>query len=129
MNLKKLDKAFSEYIRQKNAEDGICTCISCGKKLPWKEMDAGHYINRKHLALRWNEINVQPQCRACNRFDEGNIPAFGLGLQNKYGEHIIKNLLASKKNTMKYTQYEIDIITQFYKNAIYDLRHSNKKDA
>jgi hypothetical protein len=122
MNIKKLDKAFSEYIRQKNAdENGICTCISCGKTQRWEDVDAGHYINRKHLALRWNEINVQPQCRACNRFDEGNLPAFGIALQKKYGPDIIEKLLASKKSIMKYTQYEIDIITQFYKDATKNL--------
>lgn len=123
MNLSKLDKVFSEFVRLKNAdENGICVCISCGKRLPWKEMDAGHFVNRKHLSLRWNEINVQPQCRACNRFDEGNIPAFGLGLQKKYGEQVIKNLLATKKNTMKYTQYEIDVIAKFYREEIKKLK-------
>jgi len=85
-------------------------------------MDAGHFINRKHLALRYNEINVQPQCRSCNRFDEGNLPAFGLALQQKYGEDIIKKLLATKVQTAKLSQWEVDEMIRYYKQEIKSLK-------
>jgi transposase len=59
MNYKaKLDKIFSEYIRLRDATlgDGYGTCISCGKIIYWKDNHCGHFINRKHMALRFNEI-------------------------------------------------------------------------
>jgi len=31
-------------------------------------MDAGHFIGRRIQVLRYDERNVQPQCRYCNRF-------------------------------------------------------------
>ena len=119
MNLTKIDKVFSEFIRNRDAdENGYCKCISCGKVQHWKDMDCGHFINRKHLALRWNEINCQVQCRACNRFDEGNIPAFGIALQKKYGDNIIDQLLAVKNKPFKITQFEIDVLEKYYKSEV-----------
>lgn len=122
MNIKKLDTVFSTYIRMKNADqNGYCKCVSCGKMQKWVDVDAGHYVNRKFLSVRWNEINVQPQCRACNRFSEGNIPEFGIALQEKYGEDIIKKLLVLKNQSTRFTQFEINIMTDHYKKKIKEL--------
>ena len=122
MNKTKLDNIFSQYVRLKNADsNGIVSCISCGKPIHWKQADAGHFVNRKHMSLRFSDINVQPQCRACNRFDEGNLPGFGLGLQRKYGEDVIKRLLAVKNQTVKFGQFEIDEMTKHYKGLVKEL--------
>jgi len=119
MNLTKLDRIFSEYIRRRDSdENGTGRCISCGKHVQWQQADCGHYINRKHLSLRFNEINCNLQCRACNRFDEGNLPAYGIALQKKHGHDIINKLLIAKTNTVKYTQFEIDKLTEYYKEKI-----------
>ena len=118
MNLTKLDSVFSKYIRLKNSVNGYCTCISCGKIERWQDVDAGHFINRKFYALRYNEINVQPQCRACNRFAEGNIAEFGIALQKKYGEQIIKDLVSKKNNYIKWSQFDIDTLIKYYKNEV-----------
>ena len=121
MNLTKLDDIFSKYIRQKNSVNGICTCISCGKQERWQDVDAGHYVNRKFYALRYSEINVQPQCRYCNRFCEGNLPEFGLNLQAKYGEDIIKQLISRKYQHTKWTQFDIDTMVKYYKMKVGEL--------
>lgn len=39
-------------------------------------MQAGHYIKRGHLYLRWDERNVKPQDRSCNEHNHGNLPEF-----------------------------------------------------
>lgn len=122
MNLTKLDRIFSEYIRRRDSDsNGIGICVSCGKHLHWQHADCGHYINRKHLSLRFNEINCNLQCRACNRFDEGNLPAYGIALQRKYGSDIINKLLVMKSNTIKFTQFEIDQLTKYYQKLVKDL--------
>ena len=63
--IKKLDNVFSQYIRRRFAVNGITKCVTCGKEDFWRggEMQAGHFISRKHYATRWNETNVQSQCR------------------------------------------------------------------
>lgn len=109
----KLDRVFSEYIRRRDADaDGYIRCISCGKTVHWKESDAGHYVNRKHMSLRWDEKNVNAQCRSCNRFDEGNVLGYTDGLKRRYGDDVIDKLKISKMRisyvSESYLQMQID---------------------
>jgi len=90
--IKKLDRIFSEYIRLSKSNNGVCKCCTCGKLDNWKDCDAGHYISRSHLSVRYNEQNVWPQCRACNRFHEGRKDAFALFLLEKFGPDVLKNM-------------------------------------
>jgi hypothetical protein len=103
---KKADKIFSELVRRSSANSlGMAVCCSCGKQDFWKDMDAGHYISRKHNAGRYLRENVASQCRSCNRFNEGNKSGYTLFLQNKYGEDIIERL-----NQLQYQvkHFEVD---------------------
>lgn len=98
----KLDKVFSLWVRQSNADDNeYCKCVTCGKIAHWKEMDAGHYIPRNILATRWDERNVQPQCRGCNRFGGGKPDEYAIWLRQKYGETVLEELHAQKHTITK----------------------------
>lgn len=124
MKITKLDNAFSIFIRLRDRlpNSEMIRCISCGKLVHWKESDCGHYINRKHLSVRFNEQNCNAQCRSCNRFDEGNIAGYTIGLQNKYGYQIVQKLLLGKSQTVKFSQKEIDELTKFYKQKIKEMQ-------
>lgn len=63
-------------------------------------MDAGHYISRSHMATRYDERNVHPQCVPCNRFQEGSRPAYAQYLIAEYGPEIIDDLV-KLGNTIK----------------------------
>ena len=121
MNLTVLDKTFSLFIRQRDAVNGIVKCISCGKLVPWKESDCGHYINRKHMATRYDEQNNNGQCRSCNRFDEGNIQGYRKGLIEKIGIEAVERLEIKKFNTCKMSQFEVNLLTKLYKQKIKSL--------
>ena len=92
----KLDRVFALFIRKRDTKDGYGKCISCGKICSYENLDCGHFINRRHLSLRWNEKNSNAQCRSCNRFDEGNNIGYITGMIRKYGEGVI-NEMALKK--------------------------------
>ena len=86
--VKKLDIVFSQWIRLSNADfDGFCVCITCEKKLHWKEIQAGHFMSRKHYSIRCDERNVKPQCVGCNVFRYGEQYKFskmlGIELSNE----------------------------------------------
>jgi len=71
------DRVFSQFIRLKFAGDGgIVSCFTCGFKKHWTLQEAGHYIKRGHLYLRWDERNVYPQCFECNQVLHGNIAEY-----------------------------------------------------
>lgn len=118
MNLSRLDKAFSEYIRLKYSHKGKCKCFTCGKEYDYKMMDCGHFIDRRFLTLRFEERNCHPQCITCNRFKDGNIKVYTQKLIDKYGEDIIEELNLIKNSNKKFTQYEIDELTKYYKQQI-----------
>ena len=114
----KLDKVFSEYIRKRDTRNGVFKCISCGRLLPYEQADCGHYINRKHMATRFDEMNCNAQCRSCNRFDEGNIQGYRRGLVSLYGEQQVNLLEAKKHNFRKYSDFEYEVLIKHYKEEI-----------
>lgn len=107
---RKLWRIFSEYIRRRDAdENGIASCISCGTRKPWREMDAGHYIPKSlGLSIYFLETNVHSQCRGCNSFRHGNLSSYALALKRRYGEKILEDLDAMRRYPRKFTaaQYE-----------------------
>ena len=84
--IKALDRVFSKYIRLRDSIVGYSVCITCGKRIPWKELDCGHYIGRRYFATRWDEKNCAAQCKRCNNWGEGEKPIFREKLVEKYGE-------------------------------------------
>ena len=114
----KLDKVFSEYIRKRDTRNGVFKCISCGRILPYEQADCGHYINRKHMSTRFDEMNCNAQCRSCNRFDEGNIQGYRRGLVTLYGEQQVTILEAKKHNLRKYSDFEYEVLIKHYKEEI-----------
>lgn len=116
---KKLWTAFSKFIRGRDASyEGYCVCISCGSTKPWKEVDAGHYISKgSDSALKFNEVNVNAQCRACNLFKSGNLIWYRKGLVCKYGETVVTNLENShymKLGHQKLSTFEMELLITYY---------------
>lgn len=68
---KKLDWIFSEYIRRKYSDKKwTITCISCEKKIHWKESHNCHWISRGNKQYRFDEDNCRPWCAWCNTFNQ-----------------------------------------------------------
>lgn len=88
------DKVFSPYIRRMHADsNGWVQCVTCGITRRWNDrMDAGHFIDRQHIATRYDIYNVFPQCIDCNRYNQGRIPEFTQYLINAFGEMHIQEL-------------------------------------
>lgn len=121
MNYKnKLDRIFSIFIRKRDTKD-YGFCVSCGKPITFENCDCGHYINRQHMATRFDEHNCNAQCRQCNRFDEGNIQGYRKGLIKKIGLEAVELLEIKKFNKAKYTEFEYKILIQEYQQKIKNL--------
>lgn len=106
---RKADKLFSQYVRLRDSErreDGFYgKCITCAyaRQVAWfdetgalrfnKGWDAGHYISRGNLYLRYDEenVNLQDSFR-CNRMRSGEIDKYRLELDKKYGDGTAKKL-------------------------------------
>jgi len=112
--VKKLDVVFSKYIRLKDSKNGIGTCVTCGKKDYWKNLQAGHFMSRKHYSTRWDEDNVKIQCSACNVFRYGEQFLF-----SKYlGNNLSDKLLNKSRNIVKFTNIELEEMILHYSNKL-----------
>ncbi len=75
--IKQCDYLFSRLLRQSNAnKDGEVECFTCSAKKNWKEMEAGHYVGRSNMLLRFHPFNVRVQCNTCNSLYRGNLKVF-----------------------------------------------------
>ena len=124
MNLKaKLDRIFSTYIRLRDTDkDGFGKCISCGKIIHWKDGDAGHYVNRGIMSLRYDEKNVKLQCRHCNRFLEGCGIGYNHGLVEKYGDGVIDYLNVKRFNLCRMGKVEYEALIKHYQGKVNELK-------
>jgi len=115
----KLDTVFSKYIRLKDADkNGYCECFTCGKKSKWNEgVDAGHFMSRKHYSTRWDERNVKPQCKYCNMYRNGEQYKFAQNL----GEDLSEELYILSKQTVKYSNIELNGMAEYYKKIVKEL--------
>lgn len=85
-----VDTKFSIHLRSREWSDdsGFCTCFTCGKRLPWRETQVGHFKSRGHLGLRWDLDNVKPQCFNCNVTLGGNLEEYA----KRLGEEMVMTL-------------------------------------
>jgi hypothetical protein len=113
--IKKLDVVFSQYIRLSNADNnGYCTCVTCNKTFFWKEIQAGHFMSRKHYSIRWDERNVKPQCKSCNLFRYGEQYKYSLYL----GNNLSKKLLEKSRELRKFTNIELEEMIADYSDRL-----------
>lgn len=127
--MRRADTAFSLYIRTRDSQEFFgerFRCISCGRILPIEQADAGHYVNRSHMALRYSEDNVHAQCRRCNRFDEGNAQGYRQGLIEKIGWAKLKLMEAQKYAQHRLTVTDLLIKADYYKHKVKEFKYKIK---
>ena len=117
--IKKLDSAFSLYIRLRDSRPfgyKAFRCISCGRILPFAEADAGHFIGRTHMSTRFDEQNVWSECRFDNRFNSSHMIEYQRNLEKKLGREKLDMLIARGHQTKKFTAWELEILIEYYKD-------------
>ena len=116
--VKRLDTVFSLYIRLKDSdENGFCKCISCQKIQHYKDVDAGHFISRRHMSTRYDVNNVFPQCRYCNRYVAGNQWLYSQALE-KIKKNLPEKLYLKSKQTVKYSNDDLESLISYYNNLL-----------
>ncbi|MHC5062263.1 MAG: recombination protein NinG [Planctomycetota bacterium] len=121
--MKKLDTVFSQFIRLRASDDaGRGSCFTCHSVRHFSEVDAGHFMSRACMSTRWDEQNVQFQCKRCNGFRSGEQFLFSKHLDEKYGEGTAEALLIASKKTRKFTRDELEQMYHHYKRRVDELR-------
>lgn len=120
--VKKLDKVFSQFIRRRFAVNEIARCVTCGKQAHWKELQAGHFMSRKHYSTRWDETNVQVQCSGCNVFRYGEQFKFGVYLEESYGEGTAKTMHNKSREIAKFSDIHLKELIKYYNKLLTNLK-------
>tara|TARA_R110002020_G_scaffold128710_1_gene288451 strand:- start:2196 stop:2603 length:408 start_codon:yes stop_codon:yes gene_type:complete len=120
---KELDKWFSLYIRLKDSDDyGMVNCYTSGRSYYYKQIHAGHFMSRRHLATRWCDRNVKPQSAADNLFGQGEQFKFGNQLDSEYGIGTAEELQIKARQSCKISRSEYEEKISYYKEIVKNLK-------
>lgn len=108
--MREAQAAFNSYVRWRDRND---PCISCSKHvrgdLYGGNIDAGHYLSRGSSAghyLRFNLWNTHAQCVACNRYKNGAVGDYRVGLIWKIGHDKVEWL----ENNNHHVDYSVEYL-------------------
>lgn len=126
---KKLVRIFNLYIRLRDTyANGVVKCISCGKFYVFEAVDCGHFVNCSVGSLQFNEQNCNAQCRACNRFQEGNNIEYTQGIIKKYGIDVIDKLRIIKQTHSHFKAFDYEIMIKHYASEVLKLIDTKSLD-
>ena len=117
-------KAFSIYIRTRDCirfsgSPDFGRCVTCKTARPFKELQAGHFIQGRSNSVLFDERLVYSQDYSCN----GN-PPFGKGgnyveyyvfMLEEWGQIMIDEFRALKHKTVIYKAHDYERIRDEYK--------------
>lgn len=124
--INKLDEAFSLFIRLRDSDkNGMVKCITCGSIAHYTDVDAGHFITRENMGVRYEEENVNGQCRHCNRFKSGKQYEHGLAIDKKYKQPgLASKLMIKGKSVCNWQDFELEAMYQYYKREVKALKEA-----
>lgn len=91
---RKLDLAFSKYMRQKYP-----ACQHCRKR---DNLQIHHIYSRKNLSVRWDEDNIVVVCPACHFYFHQHPIEFVRFLEKVKGKRKLKELEKKAKMVKKW---------------------------
>ena len=104
--LKKADKVFSLYIRNRDKK-----CVCCGAT---ENLQNGHLIKRGRKSIRFHEKNCNCQCASCN-IKHNHYPEFYTNwFIKKYGQAEYEALIEQSKELKKFTIMELEELIKKY---------------
>jgi len=104
---------FSRYIKLMNKDfDGNGRCVTCGKVMSIKGLDAGHYIPREFHS-RYDLKNVHLQCKGCNNFQKGHLLQYRKYILKRYGDAKNVQLELIWEHKRYYHKYPIQTMRKF----------------
>jgi hypothetical protein len=116
---------MQKYVRLKDfvSNGGFCKCVTCGKTGHWKEFDGGHFISRTYTIHKILEKNIHPQCKGCNRFGHKCHDDYSMYMIDNYGEDFVRELIDTKRISIKRDRQELLATQKDLKQKIKDLEN------
>lgn len=102
---KRAENIFHKYIRMRDCLETTGTitrgkCFTCGVLKSIEELEAGHFY---HNGNDFDERNLHAQCTRCNKYLSGNGVEYYPKMLARYGQEVIDELKAKKRQVQKPT--------------------------
>lgn len=112
--IEQLDTLISKWVRYSAVGgDGLVECYTSGKRFLPRDLDAGHYITRNCMFLRFDLRNIKPQSRIDNRGKYGLAAEFGKRLELEH-PGITEILLEESRIIYKWSREELrNLISEY----------------
>lgn len=105
-----VDGELSQALR----EVGFCACVTCGTIAPWKGnaigggvIETGHFIASRRNSILFEETNVAPQCKLCNRHRGGEQQLYRKWMLAVRGIEVVERLERLKTEVRTFTREEL----------------------
>lgn len=122
-----LDSAFSQYVRlDESDKNGIGTCITCGVKKHWSELQNCHFYSRSKLPTRWDVDNCHSGCYRCNVLLKGNYIEYTKYMIDSYGRPFVDELKVKADSCRKISTLQLKEMIDYYKKEVKALENSKK---
>lgn len=120
-------EAFSKYIRLRDCLKTTGTpdwgiCITCNKRTPFKEYQAGHMVEGRKNAVLYDEEIVNGQCQDCNGYGGGEYARYALVMEERHSRQWVLDKLNLKHVTKPMKAWEHREIAQIYKKKYNELK-------
>ncbi len=100
-------------------ETGVTVARIGGARLHPNEHGGGR--RSVHVATRFNEEIVKPQCLMCNVFLRGNYGKYTLKMLDLHGREKVEEFMALKHQVVKYTRTDLEELIESYKQKLKEL--------
>ena len=119
-------EVFSLYIRLRDCMRTTRTleyghCITCNKRVHYKEADAGHFINRWYSSTLFDERNFHLQCKRCIKMG-GEPLKYRRAVIRLYGERVDEELEQKSVEIKQFTRTELLEMREEYQRRIKKLK-------
>lgn len=123
-------KAFSEYIRTRDClrfsgSPDLGMCVTCKIARPFKELQAGHFIQGRSNSVLFDERIVYSQCFSCNGNPPygkgGNYVEYYVFMLEEWGQIMIDEFRALKHKTVIYKEHDYIRIEEEFKEKTKNL--------
>lgn len=114
---------FSKYIRlrdclktTKTLDRGVC--YTCPTELPFKALQAGHFVAGRHNGNLFSERGCHAQCAGCNIYKHSNPLVYRRQIIKDYGPGADEELEREAAIVRKFTVEELQEKIAYYKAEI-----------
>ena len=96
----------------------VAPCITCKKEVMKHNLQAGHWISRRHKMVAYDEHNLHAQCGYCNRYGNGEPQMHEDEMRIMYGDEEVDRIRGGLWKQNEKSPDELEALYNEYKGKL-----------